>query len=191
MLTVVAEWKLRIGSPRELFWELHQFLRREGFTCREPFKPLSLKSTPIEGHATFNDSIDGWYNTPRNTAWKLVLGIFLCLTIILLPLGLWLIKESEYNLIEKISFCLEGETFRASAYGFQEHRSQSEVTDTVSNARVTLQTDVLLCRSDGKKTKPPSQVDDDEFEVKVGRVEKALSNLIPRIRLPDVTDSRE
>lgn len=55
----INEWKIQIGSPQELAWEIQRFLENQGFTSSENLAQLKLEPTPIEGHATFTTSLRG------------------------------------------------------------------------------------------------------------------------------------
>lgn len=178
-------WKLRIGSPRDLFWELQRFLDKEGFKSDKTFEPLKLEPTPIEGHATFSGNIEGRKNILKSTRWRFVLGIILCFTIILILIGLWLIGKSAYEVTQEVKINLEGETYRASARSQDPYKPQSEVTDTVSNARVLLEGNICRRRGDGK-IKSASVLEVQAFDTKVSRIEERLNKLIPSIKLPDV-----
>ena len=180
-----AEWKLRIGSPRDLFWELQRFLDKEGVKSDKPFEPLKLEPTPIEGHATFSGNVDGHKDILKSTRWRFILGIILCFTIILIPIGLWLIRKSAYEVTQEVKINLEGETYRASARSQEPYKPQSEVTDTVSNARVSLEGNIYRRRGDGK-IKPASELEEQAFDTKLSRIEERLNKLIPSIKLPDV-----
>jgi hypothetical protein len=186
MAKTYAEWKLRIGSPRDLFWELQRFLEKEGLKSEKQFEPLKLESTPIEGHATFSGNVEGLGDIPKRTRWRLILGIIFCLTILLIPVGLWIIKKSSYRVIQEVKIKLEGETYRASARSQEPYKPQSEVTDTVSNARVSLEGNLYRQRGDGK-IKLASEPEEIDFSTKVSRIKEGLNNLIPNITLPDVS----
>ena len=179
-----AEWKLRIGSPRELFWELQRFLEKEDFKSDKPSEPLVLEPTPIEGHATFSDSVEGHKEILQSTRWRFIIGLLLCITIILIPVGIWLIRKSTYEVMQEVRLHLEGETFRASARSQEPYKAQSEVTDTVSNARVSLEGKIYRRRGDGK-IKPASEMEEQAFNNTLCKIEERLNKLIPRIKLPD------
>ncbi len=185
MSRTYAEWKLRIGSPRELFWELQQFLEKEGFGMGEPSEALTLEPTPIEGPATFNKDVEGQRFYSVCIRWMFILGIILCFTIILIPIGIWLIRKSVYDVIQEVRIHVEGETFRASALSQEPHKHQSEVIDTVSNARVSLVGKVY--RKKGDNESKPGESEYQVFEKKLGKIEDKLNTLIPSIKLPDVT----
>ncbi|MFC1980173.1 hypothetical protein ACFLVS_04925 [Chloroflexota bacterium] len=185
MLKTYAEWKVRVGSPRELCWELQRFLEKEGFKSDKLPESLILEPTPIEGHATFSMNIEGYRGIRRSSLWRLILGIILCFTIILIPLGLWLIKESAYELVVKLCLLLEGETFRASARSQDPYKPQSEVMDTVSNARIVIEGDVYKRRGDGK-IKSASKPEEQLFDTILSEIKEKLDKLMPRIKLPDI-----
>ncbi len=104
---------------------------------------------------------------------------------ILIPIGLWLIRKSAYDVIQEVKINLEGETYRASARSQEPYKPQSEVTDTVSNARVSLEGSIYRRRGDGK-IKPASELEEQAFGTKLSRIEERLNKLIPSIKLPDV-----
>jgi len=185
MTKTYAEWKLRIGSPRELFWELQRFLEKTGFEIKNASDSLALESTPIEGHATFNKDINGRRIFAFSICWMFILGIILCFTIILIPVGIWLIKYSAYDVVQKVNIHLEGETFRASAVSQEPYKPQSEVVHTVSNARVLLLGDVYRKRGDARSE--PNESEYQAFEKKLSGLEDQLDTLIPNIKLPDIT----
>lgn len=142
-----CRWKVRVGSPRELVWELYQFLAGKGYEFDNPYEPLELRQAPIEGTATFESSIEGHRDSPGRSLWRLILGIIFCITIILIPLGIWLIKKSKYLLSDIVRLQIEGEAYRATARTQDAHRPQSEVQDIASSARIILDAELRFIRA--------------------------------------------
>lgn len=183
-----CRWKVRVGSPRELLWELYQFLAGKGYEFDNPYEPLELKQAPIEGTATFESSIEGHRDFHGRSLWRLIVGIIFCMTIILIPLGIWLIKKSKHTLSDIFRLQVEGEAYRATARTQDPHRPQSEVQDIASNARITLDAELRLIRA-GKlkevKTKPEWEKLQTEFD----QLRDELNKLIPKIALPKAIDN--
>lgn len=177
-------WKTRVGSPRELVWELHQFLVSKGYKCEYPNEEaLELKQTPIEGVATFGSRLEGHKDFPGRSLWRLILGIILCFTVLLIPVGIWLIRKSKYAFRDTFKLSVEAETYRASARTQDPHRAQSEVLDIASNARITLEAEVTRIRA-GKTKKVENKSESERLEAEFAQLGDELDKLIPRIALP-------
>lgn len=180
-------WKVRVGSPRELVWELYQFLASKGFFFDEPYEPLELEPTPIEGAASFRGSIEGHRDFPGRSMWRLILGIILCLTILLIPVGTWLVRKSKHVFSDLFEIQVEGEAYRASARTHEPHHPQSEVLDIASNARITLDARLRFIRGGKlKRVKNESQLK--RLEGVFAELRNELDRLIPKIALPVATD---
>jgi len=184
-------WKVRVGSPRELVWELHQFLVCRGYKCEYPNEEaLELKPTPIEGVATFGSRLEGHKDFSGCSLWRLILGIILCITILLIPVGIWLIKKSKYILSNVIKLNVETETYRASARTQDPYRAQSEVLDIASDARITLEAEVILIRA-GKMKKVKNKSEIERLGTEFAQLGDELDKLIPKIALPKTTEGSD
>lgn len=181
-------WKVRVGSPRELLWELYQFLDAKGFLLCEPYEPLELEQTPIEGTASFESTIKGHRDFPGRSLWRLILGIILCMTILLIPVGIWLIRKSKHILRDLIKLQVEGEAYRASARTQDPHRPQSEVLDIASSARITLDVELRFIRG-GKAKTLKNESEWERLQTEFNQFREELDKLIPRIALPQAIDS--
>jgi len=149
-------WKVRVGSPRELLWELYQFLVGKGYMLSSPYKPLKLKEAPIEGTATSQSSLEGHRDFHGRSFWRLILGIIFCIMIILIPLGLRLIRKSKHTFSHVFILQVEGESYRATARTQDPYQPQSEVQDIASSARIMLDAELRFMRG-GKLKKVKSK----------------------------------
>lgn len=188
--TVHYNWKVRIGSPRELVWELRQFLDGKGYRFDDSYKPLELKRAPIEGTATFESTIEGHRDFPGRSLWRLILGIIFCMTILLIPLGIWLIRKSKHMLSDIISVQVEGEVYRASARTQDPYRAQSEVLDMTGNARILLDAGLKFVRA-GKPREVKSEEEWRRMHTEFSQLRDELDKLIPRIALPKAVDNSD
>lgn len=184
-------WKCRVGSPRELVWELHQFLTDKGYKLR-PYEALDLHPAPIEGVATFETSLQGHYDVRWNSWWRLILGVVLFFTILLIPIGIWLIKTSSCMLSHVFKLHVEGETFRASARTQDPYRAQSEVLDIATNGRITLEAELLVTQARETKRAGSKSGRDrlewDRVEGEFDQLAHELDKLIPKIVLPEAIE---
>jgi len=180
-------WKVRVGSPRELGWELYQFLAGKGYSFEHPYETLELSPAPIEGVATFKTTLEGHKDYPGRSLWRLILGIVLCMTILLIPVGIWLIRKSKHLLVDVFRLNVEGETYRASARTQDPYRAQSEVLDIASDARITLEAEVRFMRAGKIKTmKNKSELE--RLQTEFNQLGGELNKLIPKIALPKVIE---
>ena len=180
-------WKVRVGSARKLVWELYQFLVGMGYKCEQPYEALELKPTPIEGVATFECNLEGHKDFPQRSLWRLILGIILCFTILLIPVGVWLIKKRKYVFRDTFKLSVEGEAYRASARTQDPYRAQSEVLDIASNARIILEAEATLIRA-GKTKKVENKSERERLEAEFAQLGDELDKLIPKIALPKATE---
>jgi len=132
-------WKLRVGSPGELLWELHQFISGRGYSFDRPYQPLKLEETPIDGMASFAAVLEASRESETSSFWHLALGTLLCFTLVLMPLGLRLIRRSRAIYRHTITLSLEGEAYRSSARASDSRWLQAEMLGVTSNARLTLE----------------------------------------------------
>ena len=179
-------WKVRVGSPRELTWELYQFLVERGYKSEHGHEALRLEETPIEGVATFAESLQGRKDFRGRSLWRLIVGVILCLTIVLVPIGWWLIKKSKHVLSYIITVNIEGETYKASARTQDPYRAQSEVLDVASNARIRLEGTATVSRAG--RLKEAGELERQKLETELQKLREALDQLIPKIILPEATE---
>jgi len=185
-------WKVRVGSPGELSWELYQSLVSKGYTAEKiqenVHEAVKLVETPIEGVANFTDRIEVYKELPIRTIWwMLIMGVILLFTIILFPIGLWLIRRSIYKFIHVITMNIEGETYRAGARTQDPHRAQSEVLDIVSDARIILKGNITLRRLSGVTNTTKNQTEWKRLKADFQELCGELDRLIHKITLPETT----
>ncbi|MCP4609021.1 MAG: zinc ribbon domain-containing protein [Planctomycetes bacterium] len=102
-------WDIKTEAPRVLWRDMEKFLSENGYKHRKADE-LNITGTSIEEMATFRNDMVGWKDSRRRRRNdKLAVGIGLCLTIILIPLGKQLMDQSEANLRLKTRLTLEGE----------------------------------------------------------------------------------
>lgn len=180
-------WKVRVGSARELVWDLYKFLDDRGYRHHQPYEALALEPTPIEGVATFKTSFRGYKDFPRRSLWRLIVGIVLCLTVLLIPLGIWLIRKSKYILMHFFELSIDGESYRAGARTQDPHRPQSEVLDMASDARITLGAYVMRIRL-GKTKLVHNKLEEEKLAAEFDQLSKELDKLIPKIEIPKAVE---
>ena len=183
----VEKWDVRVASPRKLHRALHDFLTDNEY--KHEYEPLQLEEGKIEGTATFQRSLIGQRDVKRRRRWGLlIVGVFLCLLIVLIPIGLWLIRRSGGKLRTKVVLDIEGEVYRAR--GTQTGLGHTaEVLDVVADARITLK--VEMGRPDNEDVYRIAEPTKDKKELEtltrqVDDMEKRLRQLLPRIVLPEV-----
>lgn len=181
-------WKVRVGSPRELSWELYQSLVEKGYKSERDHEALQLEETPIEGVANFSDRIEVYKEFQGATLWMLILGVILFFTIIFIPFGSWLIRRSAYKFIRDISVNIEGETYRAGARTQDPHRAQSEVLDIVSDARLILKGNVTFRRGTGVKKTAKNEAEWERLGTDFQELCDELDKLIPKITIPETVE---
>lgn len=128
-LPLTYRWNLRVHSPRELYWKLHEFLESESW--EHEYEPLKPEGDAIDGSALFSGHLIGVHDS--HSWWRILLGILMCLTIILIPVGLCIFRKHRVE----TSIEVEGESYRARGAEVLSTQ-QKEVLDVVSNCRVTL-----------------------------------------------------
>ncbi len=129
---------VRTGSPRRLWRTLHDFLDDNGFG--HEYEELRFDGTPIEGTATFSDGLVGHRDYEKQAPlWvlRVIIGLLLCLTIILIPFGLALIRSSRKTIRTRIEIGVEGEAYRARGADVTSAHA-AEVFDVVADTRITL-----------------------------------------------------
>ena len=178
---------VRVASPRKLYRALDNFLTDHGY--KHEYKPLELGTSPIEGTATFHDSLEGKRDVKRRRRWGLLIaGILLCLLIVFIPIGIKLIKKSGGILRTKIVIEVEGEAYRARG-AETEASHKAEVLDVAADARVTLKAE--LGRADDKDSYAIAEKTKDKKEIEALKIhfeglEKRLGQLLPTIALPEI-----
>jgi hypothetical protein len=134
-----AKWDIRTGSPRKLWRTLHDCLDEGGF--EHDYQELKFVESPIEGTATFSDGMVGSADHERRASlWlaRTLLGVALCLTILLIPAGLMLIRSRVVSVRTIARVGVEGEVYRTRGGGMTATRAQ-EVLDVAADVRVILE----------------------------------------------------
>jgi len=133
-----GKWDVRTGSPRKLWRSLHDFLDENGFA--HDYHELRFSESPIEGTATFSDSLAGHKDRQRPSSLsflRVLLGVILCLTVLLIPAGTRLIRSRVKTVRTLAYISIEGEVFRTKDSDVRNTRL-SEVFDLIADARITL-----------------------------------------------------
>ncbi len=178
---------IRVASPRKLYRALDNFLTDHGYEHK--YEPLKLEDSPIEGTATFRDSLEGKRDIKRRRRWGLLIaGILLCLLIVFIPIGIKLIKKSGGILRTKIVIKVEGEAYRARG-AEAEAGHEAEVLDVAADARVTLKADSGKANDKDpyaivEKTKNKKEIE--ALRIQFEDLEKRLGQLLPTIALPEI-----
>jgi len=134
-----AKWDVRTGSPRQLWRALNDFLDDNGF--EHEYEQLRLEDSPIEGTAAFGDTVIGQKEHERKADFwllKIIIGFILCLTIVLMPLGLMLLNRSRKTVRTIIRLDVEGEVYRRRGASINANQA-AEVLGVIGDARVTMQ----------------------------------------------------
>ncbi len=118
---------------------------------------LSLDSTPISELATFSARLSGKRSYSRSDTGKRVFGILLCLTVLLLPLGIWLISSSSHKVAEEAIIDIEGEIYRASATKQSASEGMANLVGTISDARITLSGFIAYFKSEKQVGEVPRE----------------------------------
>lgn len=181
-------WKVRVGSPGAISWELYQYLCERGYKSEHKYEALCMEETPIEGVAKFADSLEVYNEFPRTSLLMKIIGLILCLTLILIPLGLWLLRRSKWQFRHIISVNIEGEAYRAGSRTQDPHHAQSEVLGIVSDARVTLKGHVDIRRAGRTKT-AKDEVEWGRLKQEFQNIQEAFDSLIPKIVPPEASES--
>jgi hypothetical protein len=138
-LPLEKEWDIKIGSARELFRTLHDYLDKYGY--EHNYEPIKDEHGAIDGTATFYGSLRGKKDTKTLNLIKLCFGIVLfvwgvVLLVmqssyvgggILVLLGIIVAITSKFILRMIVELSIEGETYRAK--GTQSGDNTSEVYD--------------------------------------------------------------
>ncbi len=133
-----ARWDVRTGSPRKLWRTLHDFLDDNGF--HHEYEELRLEESPIEGTATFSDSLTGYRDRTRPASaqfLRMAGGILLCLTLLLAPLGMALLRSRRKTVRTSATVSVEGEVFRTRGANLRGDRA-AEIVDVVADIRITM-----------------------------------------------------
>ena len=170
-------WDFRTGSPRRLWRDLHDFLTDTGY--KHEYEELKLEGTPIEGTATFNKTMDShkdFEQSPR--VWLWVIGLMLCITVILAPLGIRLMKASSRTLRTRIRIGIEGEVYRARGSDIRSNHA-AELLGVVADVRLHIELSA------------GTPLDDTDREIVVTRDKKELRQFnIHFERLTQILDER-
>ena len=135
-----GKWDVRTGSPRKLWRSLHDFLDDNGFA--HEYRELRFAESPIEGTATFSDSLVGHKDRQRPSSLsflRVLVGILLCLTVLLIPVGVPLVKSRIKTVRTWAWIGVEGEVYRTRGADMRSSTHASEVLDVVADARITLE----------------------------------------------------
>ncbi len=154
-----GRWDVRTGSPRKLWRSLHDFLEDSGFA--HEYHELLLAESPIEGTATFSDWLVGHKDRQRlSSFWflRVLVGTILCITILLIPLGMPLIRSRIKTVRTWARISVEGEVYRTRGADMRSSHA-SEVLDVVADARITL--DILA----GEPGKAGERSEDSGYEI--------------------------
>ena len=186
------KWDVRTGSPRKLWRALHDFLDDNGFEHK--YEELEPRDSPIEGTAIFSSTLAGQRDHKKRAPFwilRILIGCLLCLTIILIPLGLALIRSSIKTIRTWVRISVEGEVYRARGTDINTAHA-AEVLDVVADTRVTLDVQAGEASKDsGYKIKGLTE---DKREIqKLGHefqeLKHELDKLLPKVSLPRVESS--
>ena len=183
-----GKWDVRTGSPRKLWRSLHDFLDDNGFT--HEYRELRLVESPIEGTATFSDSLVGHKDRQRPSSFsflRVLVGILLCLTVLLIPLGMRLIGSRIKTVRTWVWMGVEGEVYRTRGADIRSSTRASEVLDVVADARITL--DILAGEPSEESDYEIAKPAEDRGEIAVVRREfeelsYQVDQLLPGETLP-------
>lgn len=184
-----AKWDVRTGSPRKLWRALHDFLDEHHF--QNDYEELKLEDSPIEGTATFSDWLTGFRD--RDEAAPLAFlrvgfGVLFCMSLVLIPVGLPLIRSSRRKIRTWATVSVEGEVYRTRGADIQSAHA-AEAIDVVADARITL---VVIAgeasESDDYEMKQPasSRRDSSRLNHDFSLLQHNLDIILPRQTLPSV-----
>ncbi|MBL7165389.1 MAG: hypothetical protein ISS55_02765 [Dehalococcoidales bacterium] len=188
-----GRWDVRTGSPRKLWRSLHDFLEDSGFA--HEYHELLLAESPIEGTATFSDWLVGHKDRQRlSSFWflRILVGTLLCVTILLIPLGMPLIRSRTRMVRTWARISVEGEVYRTRGADMRSSHA-SEVLDVAADARITL--DILAGEPDKNSSYEITKPTEDRGEIKAVRhefeeLQYRVDQLLPGETLPS-TELRE
>jgi len=179
------KWDVRTGSPRKLWRALHDFLIDNGYEHK--YKELEPRDSPIEGTAIFSSTLKGQRDHKKRARFwllRILIGLLLCLTIILIYWGLALIRSRLRTVRTEVEIGIEGEVYRARGADINTYHA-AEVLDVVADTRVTLQAWACeLIKKKGDEIRPTK----DKREVTKLRHEfeelsHRLDELLPKVSL--------
>jgi len=188
------KWDIRTGSPRKLWRALHDFLEENGFA--HEYQELVYSESHMEGTAIFSDQLIGYKDRRKQSSFwflRVVVGIILCLTILLFPLGMSLIRNRTKTIRTSAWIAIEGEVYRTRGAEMRNTHA-SEVFDVVADARITL--DILAGEPDEASSYEIARPIEDRGEIKAIRhefeeLEYSVNQLLPGQTLPTSTELRE
>jgi hypothetical protein len=188
-----GRWDIRTGSPRKLWRSLHDFLEDSGFA--HEYHELLLAESPIEGTATFSDCLVGHKDQQRQSSFwflRVLVGTLLCVTLLLIPLGVPLIRSRTRTVRTWAKIGIEGEVYRTRGADMRSSHA-SEVLDVVADARITL--DILGGEPDKDRDNEIARPTEDRGEIKAVRhefeeLQYRVDQLLPGETLPS-TELRE
>ena len=181
------KWDIRTGSPRKLWRALHDFLDDNGFA--HEYEELILHESPIEGTATFGDWLHGQREyRERASLWflRIVFGLLLCLTIVLIPAGLALIRSNWKTIRTRIRIGVEGEVYRTRGASMNASRAE-EFYDVVADTRIIMEVEMntLLKKAEDEEEERivESQGDIESLRQDFKELAEGLDILLPTVAL--------
>ena len=181
-----AKWDVRTGSPRKLWRALHDLLDDHGFQYE--YQELRLEDSPIEGTAIFYSWVTGFRDREKASSPAfpiLILGVLLCLTVLLLPLGLSLLGKRYRTIRTWATVSAEGEVYRTRGANIQAAHA-AEVLDVVADTRITLDVQAgEASESDDYEMRSPitATVEINQIESDFTELEKNVDNLLQDLGL--------
>ncbi|NQT74606.1 MAG: hypothetical protein HQ553_17855 [Chloroflexi bacterium] len=176
---------IKTGSPRKLWRFLNDFLADNEYDTPK-YKELVTKPGDIDGTATFSHRTKGWKEQQRHRPiWMPIVGFLLCLTIILIPSGIRLIKQSTGMLRFELEIEVEGELYRARGSA-KAGTGTSEVLDVVADARIAMNCMAGRAADEGLEAKYLDVTEVKLFESEIEKLKKDIDELLQKIVLPDI-----
>ncbi len=181
-----SKWDIRVSSPRKLFRALHDFLDERGY--EHAYEPLRAERDAINDTAIFNTELIGRRDCRERNRFKLILGVSLFFTIVLIPLAMHLTKASRYSIRTIARIGVEGESYRTKlrAQGI----TQREELDVVSDARVTFNAKTGVVETGYGMLKPAKgkrelkRVEEEQRELECGFAEVMFTMSLPDVETP-------
>jgi len=176
---------IRTGSPRKLWRHLDDFLVDNKYKTRE-YKELVTKPGDIDGTATFSQKTKGWKEQQRHRPiWMPIVGFLLCLTVILIPIGMDLIKRGTGVLRFVLKLEVEGELYRARGSATA-GTGRSEVLDVVADVRIVVEGIAGRATNGDIEARYLDITEVMKFNTEIEKLNKGIDELIHRIELPDI-----
>jgi hypothetical protein len=162
---------------------VHEFLELQHW--EHSYEPLKPESDAINGSALFSGKLVGRHDS--HPWWRILVGILLCLTIILIPVGLCFLRKQRVEVIIEV----EGESYRARGAEVLATQ-QKEVLDLMSDARVILRLNagkVVKSRKTGEEVIKPTRSKNKTQELyrEVTALKRKIDEeILPKIVLPEL-----